>query len=207
MSRKRKRGTCRLSHATALADGLPPESRPAKYYSQLVFADPRGGTGPLCIVGRELQLLWYQTKGDRDRERNGRIVSVLEFRDCWKSRGPLGTRYHFAASLLEDMSGEYGEWAGHQEHPGRPFGDEADVLETEIRFSVAVQEKNDDPFGRCAPATQPFVIHSPDVQELSSAQLDMLFDAMSLLYRSIPAMVLMEELRAQHAAETQKEAV
>jgi hypothetical protein len=184
---------------TAAADWLPPESRPHRYYSRLVFAG--SGTGTLGIVGRELQLVWYETQRDCDRERNGKLVSVLEFRDCRRSRGPLGERYYFTASLLEDMSGEYRAWASHQEHPGRPFGEDADVLETEVRFSVSVQEKTNGFLTDCAPATQPFIIHTPDVQDLSSPQLDMLFDAMNCLYRSIPGMILMEELRSEQTAE------
>ena len=48
-----------------------------------------------------------------------------------------------------------------------------------------------------APATQLFLIHQPALEELSSPQLDMIFDVMSFLYQSIPGMELMAELRAQ----------
>ena len=51
-------------------------------------------------------------------------------------------------------------------------------------------------------ATEPFLIEHPDVEELSSPQLDMLFDVMSLLYQNIAAMRLMEDLRTQHVAES-----
>ena len=99
------------------------------------------------------------------------------------------------------MTGEYGEWLGHQAHRGRPLGEDMKVLETEIRFSVAVPEWMAGPFAVYAPATRPFFIHQPEVDELSSPQVDMLFDVMSFLYQSIPAMKLMEDLRTQRIAE------
>jgi hypothetical protein len=201
MSRKRKRGNKVPVRAIPLADGLPPESSPSKYCSQLVFTDAEGGEGPLCVVGRELQLVWYDTERDRARERNGNLVSVLEFRDCRRSRDHRGERYQFKGLLLEDLSGEYREWLGHQEHQGRPFGEDADVLKTEVRFSVAVRETMEAPYAVQAHATEPFSIEHPDVEELSSPQLDMLFDVMSLLYQNIAAMRLMEDLRTQHVAE------
>lgn len=201
MSRKRKRGNKPRSLSIPLPDWLPPESSPNKYYSQLVFADAEGGSGPLAIVGRELQLVWYKKERDRDRERNGKLVCVLEFWDCRRSRDHRGERYQFTGLLLEDMNGEYRKWVGHQEHKGRPFGEETDVLETEVQFSVAVQELLDWPSVAHAPVYQPFTLHEPDVEELSSPQLDMLFDVMAFLYQSIPAMKLMEDLRTQHVAE------
>jgi len=103
--------------------------------------------------------------------------------------------------LLEDMSGEYREWLGHQEHRGRAFGEDTDVLETEVRFSVAVQERIEGPFAVHAPATTPFLLQHPEVEELSSPQLDMLFDVMCFLYESIPAMKTMEDLRTQRIAD------
>jgi hypothetical protein len=47
-----------------------------------------------------------------------------------------------------------------------------------------------------APATQLFLIHQPALAELSSPQLDMIFDVMSFLYQNIPGMELMAEIRA-----------
>jgi hypothetical protein len=200
MSRKRKRGKKAPARSIPLLDWLPPESSPNNYYSQLVFADAEGGSGPLCIVGRELRLVWYKTRRDRDRERNGELVCVLEFRGCRRSRDHCGERYQFTGLLLEDMSGDYREWLGHQEHKGRLFGGETDVLETEVQFSVADQESLEWPSGY-APATQPFTLQKPDVEELSSPQLDMLFDVMAFLYQSIPGMKLMEDLRVEYVAE------
>lgn len=207
MSRKRKRGKRAPARAVSLADWLPPESSPNKYYSQLVFGDGDGGEGPLSIVGRELQLVWYKTARDRDRERNGKLVCVLEFRACRRIEDHRGESYQFTGMLLEDMSGEYRKWVGYQEHPGQPFGPDTEVLETEVKFSVAVQEMLDWPFAATPPVTQPFTLVKPDVEELSSPQLDMLFDVMSFLYQNIPAMKLMEDLRTEHdveLAETQK---
>ena len=191
-------------HAIPRADWLPPESNPNKYVSQLVVTRTDGGSGPLCIVGRELQLVWYATERDRAKERHGKLVCVLEFTACQKRREEFGDRYHFTAVLLEDVSGEYREWLGHQAHRGRPLGADANVLETEVQFSVAAQETWDPRLGVHAPATQPFSIHRPAVEELSSPQLDMLFDVMSFLYRSIPAMELMEGVRAQALAEVEQ---
>jgi hypothetical protein len=205
MSRKRKRGNKTPSLSVPLPDWLPPESSPNRYYSQLVFADAEGGSGPLCNVGRELQLVWYKTRRDRDRERNGKLVCVLEFRDCRRSRDHRGERYQFTGLLLEDMSGEYQKWVGHQEHKGRAFGEGTGVLETEVQFSVAAQETTQWPLDPHVPVTQPFTLHKPDVENLSSPQVDMLFDVMAFLYQSIPAMKLMEDLRAEHVAEKQKE--
>jgi hypothetical protein len=54
------------------------------------------------------------------------------------------------------------------------------------------------------PATQPFSIQRPEVSQLSSPQLDMLFDVMSFLYHSIPAMELMENVRAQALAKAER---
>lgn len=201
MSRKRKRGNKGRTRAIPLADWLPPESSPNKYYSQLVFGDVEGGAGPLSIVGRELQLVWYKTARDRDRKRNGKLVCVLEFQDCRRAGDHRGERYQFTGLLLEDMSGEYRTWAGHQEYRGQPFGADTDVLVTEVQFSVAVQETIGWPFAEHAPVTQPFTLQKPDVQDLSSPQLDMLFDVMSFLYQNIPAMKLMEDLRAEQGAE------
>lgn len=191
-------------HTIPRADWLPPESNPNKYVSQLVVTRTNGGSGPLCIVGRELQLVWYTTERDRAKARHGKLVCVLEFTECRKRREELGDRYHFTALLLEDVSGEYREWLGHQAHRGQPLGTDSNVLETEVRFSVAVQETRDLQLGVHAPATQPFSIHRPAVEELSSPQLDMLFDVMSFLYRSIPAMELMEQVQAQALAEVEQ---
>ena len=204
MSRKRKRNANPPPRVIPLADWLPPESSPNKYYSRLVFTNSDEGSGSLCIVGRELQLVWYETERDRNRERNGKLVCILEFQDCRKSRDHRGDRYQFTALLLEDMSGEYRRWLGHQEHLGRAFGEDTDVLETEIRFSVAVQERIDEPFAQYAPATAPFLLHHPGVEELSSPQLDMLFDVMSFLYGSIPAMKTMADLRTQRIADLKR---
>ena len=201
MSRRRKRGRKPSSQVIPLADWLPPESSPNKYYSQLVFADAEAGVGPLCIVGRELRLVWYDTEKDRAKERNGKLVSVLEFRDCRRNRDHRGERYRFTGLLLEDMGGEYREWLGHQEHQGRRFGEGTGVLETEVQFSVAVQERTECPFVTDAPVTQPFTLHEPDAEDLSSPQLDMLFDVMSFLYQGIPAMRLMQNIRAQQVPE------
>jgi len=208
MSRRRKRGQQAPTRAIPLPDWLPPESSPTRYYSQLVFADAEGGSGPLCIAGRELQLVWYKTRRDRERERNGKLVCVLEFRDCRRIGDHRGERYQFTGLLLEDMSGEYRRWVGRQEHHGRTFGEDTDVLETEVQFSVAVQELLDWPSVAYAPVSQPLTLHKPDVEELSSPQLDMLFDVMTFLYQSIPGMELMEDLRTEHdarLAEKQKE--
>jgi len=204
MRKKRRRGEKTCLHAIPRADWIAPESNPNKYVSQLVVTRTEGGSGPLCIVGRELQLVWYATERDRAKERHGKLVCVLEFTECRKRREELGDRYHFTALLLEDVSGEYREWLGHQTHRGRPLGADSDVLETEVRFSVAVQETQDPLSGAHAPATRLFSIHRPEVDELSSPQLDMLFDVMSFLYRSIPAMELMENVRAQALAEFER---
>jgi hypothetical protein len=204
MSRKRKRGRKAPACAIPVADWLPAESSPSKYYSDLVFSDAEGGAGPLSIVGRELQLVWYRTERDRDRERRGKLVCVLEFRNCRRSGNQRDERYQFTGLLLEDMSGEYREWLGHQEHRGGPFGEDTGVRETEVQFSVAVQETTESPFVLDASMTRPFTLHKPRVEDLSSPQVDMLFDAMSFLYQSIPAMKLMAETR--HVAElTEKE--
>jgi hypothetical protein len=194
MSRKRKRERSSPSDVTELADWIPPESQPHKYYSRLVFANQAGGSGPLGMIGQELQLVWYQTKADRDKERHGKLVSVLEFRNCRRSQGPLGDGYHFTAVLIEDLSGEYREWAGHQAYQGRTFEADAEVLETEVHFSVFLPETTSGYAPAFPAARAPFLLHRPDVQELSSPQLDLLFNAMNALYRSIPAMRLLEEL-------------
>jgi hypothetical protein len=201
MGRRRKRGNNHSAPAVPLAGWLPQESSPSKYYSKLVFTHTGGGTGPLCIVGQELQLVWYRTERDQARERNGKLVAVLEFRDCRIRRDHRGERYQFMGLLLEEMSGEYREWLEHQEYQGRQFGEDTHVLETEVQFSVAVREPTDGPYVMQAPATQPFLIEDPDLEELSSPQLDMLFDVMSFLYQSIPAMRLMEDLQSQPFAE------
>jgi hypothetical protein len=99
--------------------------------------------------------------------------------------------------LLEDVSGEYREWLGHQEHCGRPFGEDVDVLETEVRFSVAVQQTRERLGEMHVPVTRLFSIHQPELNELSSPQLDMIFDVMNFLYQSIPGMELMAELQTQ----------
>ena len=206
MSRKKKRGKKAPAPAIPFSDWLPPESSPNKYYSQLVFSDVERGSGPRSIVGRELQLVWYKTQRDRDRERSGKLVCVLEFRSCRRNANQRGERYQFTGLLLEDMSGEYREWLGHQEHRGRPFGEETGVHETKVQFSVAVQKRTESPFVLDASVTRPFTLHKPRVEDLSSPQVDMLFDAMSFLYQSIPAMKLMEEIQARHVAElTEKE--
>ncbi len=204
MSRKKNRREKPPPRKVPLADWLPPESSPSEYCSQLAFTDSSEGSGSLCIVGRELQLVWYETERDRDRARNGKLVCILEFQDCRKSRDHRGDRYHFTALLLEDMSGDYREWLGHQEHLGRAFGQDTDVLETEVRFSVAVQERIEGPFAESAPATAPFLLHHPEVEELSSPQLDMLFDVMNFLYASIPAMKTMEVLRTQRSVDQKR---
>jgi hypothetical protein len=196
MRKKLKHGGNACLHAIPRADWLPPESNPNKYHSQLVLTRAEGGTGPLCIVGRELQLVWYATERDRIQDRDGRLVCVLEFKDCRRRHDECGDRYYFTAMLLEDLSGEYREWLGHQKHRGRPFGEDADVLETEVRFSVAVQATRERPCDMNAPATQLFLIHQPALAELSSPQLDMIFDVMSFLYQNIPGMELMAEIRA-----------
>lgn len=202
----RKNGRCGENvclHAIPRADWLPPESHPNKYYSQLILTKTEGGSGPLCIVGRELQLVWYATERDRLKQRHGRLVCVLEFKDCRRQRDERGARYYFTAVLLEDVSGEYRAWLGHQEHCGRPFGEDVDVLETEVRFSVAVQETRERLFDAEVPATRLFSIHQPELNELSSPQLDMIFDVMNFLYQSIPGMELMAELRAQAAVSSE----
>lgn len=201
MSRKKKRGKKTLACAISLADWLPPESSPNRHYSQLVFSNAEEGSGPLSIVGRELQLWWYKTEKDRNKERSGNLVCVLEFLECRKTRDHCGERYQFGGLLLEDMSGDYREWLGHQEHQGRLFRGDLGVLETEVRFSVAVQETMEWPSATHAPANQPFTLHQPDVEDLSGPQVDLLFDAMNFLYQSIPTMKLMEDLQAQHVAD------
>jgi len=132
-------------------------------------------------VGRELQLVWYATERDRIQDRHGRLVCVLEFKDCRKRRDESDDRYYFTAMLLEDLSAEYREWLGHQQHRGRPFGEDAEVLETEVRFSVAVQNAKERLLGMDAPAAQPFLIHQAELHELSSPQLDMIFDVMTTI--------------------------
>ena len=201
MSRKKKRGWNTSACAIPLADWLPAESSPSKYYKDLVFSDSEGGAGPLAIVGRELQLVWYKTERNRERKRKGKLVCVLEFHDCRKSRDHRGDRYCFTTLLLEDVSGEYREWIDRQRHHGRPFGAETDVLETEIQFSVAVYEPTDWQVATDATVVQPFQLHKPDVEDLSSPQVDMLFDVMSFLYQRIPAMQRMEALWMQRDAE------
>jgi hypothetical protein len=204
MRKKRRHAAQSCLHVIPRADWLPAESNPNKHVSQLVLTSPEGGSGPLCIVGREVQLVWYATERDRAKERHGELVCVLQFTDCRKGREESGDCYHFTALLLEDVSGAYREWLGHQTHRGRPLGPGSDVLETEVRFSVAAQETRDLLSGLHAPATQPFSIHRPKVDELSSPQLDMLFDVMSFLYRTIPAMELMENVQAQALGEVER---
>lgn len=201
MSRKRKRGRKAPVSAVPLADWFPPESSPSKYCSDLVFSDTEGGTGPLSIVGRELQLVWYKTERNRDRKRKGKVVCVLEFRDCWKSRDRQGDRYCFKTLLLEDLSGAYREWLDDQKHQGRPFGKDMEVLETEIRFSVAEPETMESPVATDTAGIQPFRIHQPDIQDLSNPQVDMLFDVMIFLYHQIPVLKQIEDLQRQHVAE------
>jgi hypothetical protein len=204
MRKKRRRAEKSGLHAIPRADWLPPESNPNKHVSQLVITSPEGGSGPLCIVGREVQLVWYATERDRAKERHGELVCVLQFTDCRKRREEFGDGYHFTALLLEDVSGAYREWLGHQTHRGRLLGADSDVLETEVRFSVAAHETRDPSAGMHAPATRPFSIHRPKVDELSSPQLDMLFDVMSFLYRSIPAMELMDNVQAQALGDVER---
>jgi hypothetical protein len=109
--------------------------------------------------------------------------------------------------LLEDVSGEYREWLDHQEHRGRPFSEDTDVLETEVRFSVTVPDRMREPFVEPAGATPPLFIHHPEMEELSSPQLDMLFDVMSFLYQNIPAMKLMEDFQIRRVAEIERTGV
>lgn len=205
MSRKRKRERSSPTDVTALADWIPPESQPHNYYSRLVFANQAGGSGPLGMIGQELQLVWYRTKADRDRQRRGRLVSVLEFRDCRRSAAPFSNGYHFTAVLIEDMSGEYREWAGHQSYRGRAFEPGAEVLETEVEFSVFPPEISAGQAVDFPAASAPFLLHRPDVQELSSPQLDLLFDAMNALYRSLPTLLLLENLDTQRTADRENQ--
>lgn len=197
MGRKKNRRRRPVSRSVPLADWLPPESNPSRYYSQLVFADVEQGYGPLCIVGRELQLVWYDTEKDRDRERNGKLIAVLEFQDCWSFRDGDRERFHFTGLLMEDVSGEYRQWLGHQQHQGRSFSANTDVLETEVRFCVAGRQSIGENPDVWESVNQPFFLEDPSVEMLSSPQLDMLFDVMSFLYQSIPAMKLMADLRTQ----------
>lgn len=201
MSRKRKREQNSPNDVTALADWIPPESQPHDYYSRLVFANRAGGSGPLGMIGQELQLVWYRTKADRDRQRRGKLVSVLEFRDCQRSAGATRDGYRFTAVLIEDMSGEYREWAGHQAYRGRSFEPGTDVLETEVEFSVFPPETSAGQTLALPAANAPFLLHRPDVQQLSSPQLDLLFDAMNALYRSLPALLLLEALDTQQVTD------
>ena len=78
MRKKTRHGETTCLHAISRADWLPPESNPNKSVSQLVVTRTEGGSGPLCIVGRELQLVWYATERDRFRERHGKLVCVLD---------------------------------------------------------------------------------------------------------------------------------
>ncbi|MGM0488742.1 MAG: hypothetical protein ACQESR_18545 [Planctomycetota bacterium] len=204
MGRKKKHCNKAVARAIPPADWLPPESSPSRYYSQLVFTDVEGGCGPLCIVGRELQLVWYDSEKDRDREKNGKLIAVLEFQDCWSCLEPGGERYHFAGLLMEEVSGEYRRWLGNQQHQGRSFAEDTDVLETRVRFSVMGRNTLEGSPGAFEPAGQPFFLEDPSVETLSSPQLDMLFDVMSFLYQSIPAMKLMADLRAQQDAKLAK---
>jgi hypothetical protein len=197
MRKKVRRREDACTYAIPRADWLPPESSSNGHHSQLVLTGTEDGSGPLCIVGREVQLVWYASERDRLKQRRGRLVSVLEFKDCQRRRDESGDRYYFSAVLLEDVSGEYQEWLGHQEYRGRPFAKSSDVLETELRFSVAIPARCEQPFGIEVPATQPFSIQQPKLEELSSPQLDMIFDVMSFLYQSIPGMELMEQLRSK----------
>jgi hypothetical protein len=197
MRKKIRRGENACLYAIPHADWLPPESSSNSHHSQLVLAGTEEGSGPLCIVGREVQLVWYANERDRIKQRRGRLVAVLEFKDCERRHDEGGDRYYFNAVLLEDVSGEYRQWLGHQQHRGRPFGQESDVLETEIQFSVAPPERHDPLLGMAPPTKQPFSIHEPKLDELSSPQLDMIFDVMNFLYQSIPGMELMEELRGK----------
>jgi len=204
MGSKKKSRKRAVVPAIPLADWLPPESSPSHYFSQLMFTDVEGGTGPLGIVGRELQLVWYDTEKDRDRERNGKLVAVLEFKDCQRCPACQSERFRFTGLLMEDISDEYRKWVGSQAHPGRAFIDNTGVLETTVRFSVAGRQAAGADDIAVAAASQPFFLEQPDVEELSSPQLDMLFDVMSFLYQSIPAMKLMEDLRVQRDAEVAK---
>lgn len=204
MGSKKKHRKRSVVPTVPLADWLPPESSPSHYYSQLMFTDVEAGTGPLCIVGRELQLVWYDTKKDRDRERHGKLVAVLEFHGCQRCPGCHGERFRFTALLMEDISDEYRKWVGNQEHQGRSFTDSTDVLETTVRFSVVDRDAIERQGLPSTTAAQPFFLEQPEVDELSSPQLDILFDVMSFLYQSIPAMKLMEDFRTQHDAELAK---
>lgn len=197
MRKKARRGEHACSCSIPQSDWLPPESSPNRHASQLILSQAQQGCGPLCIVGREVQLVWYATERDRDRQRRGKLVAVLEFKDCYRQRDPHGDCYHFSAVLMEDVSGEYREWLGHQQHRGRPFGEHADVLETAIRFSVASPARTEQAVALEVTGPQPFSIHHPRLDELSSPQLDIMFDVMSFLYQSIPGMEMMSELCAE----------
>ncbi len=197
MRKKVRRREDACVYAIPRADWLPPESSPNGHYSQMVLTGTDDGAGPLCIAGREVQLVWYASERDRAKQRRGQLVSVLEFKDCQRRRDESGDRYFFSAVLLEDLSGEYREWLGHQEYRGRPFAKSSDVLETQLRFSVAMPHRSEAFSGLDAPPTQPFSIHQPKLEELSSPQLDMIFDVMNFLYQSIPGMELMEQLRCK----------
>ncbi|MFW6171114.1 MAG: hypothetical protein ACODAD_11535 [Planctomycetota bacterium] len=199
MGRKKRRHNQAVARAIPIADWLPPESGPCRYYSQLVFTDVEG-SGPLCIVGRELQLVWYDSEKHRDREKDGKLVAVLEFQDCWSCLEPGHEQYYFTALLMEEVSGEYRRWLGNQQHQGRSFADDTDVLETQVRFSVVGREAMEGSSAAFEPASQPFFLEEPSVESLSSPQLDMLFDVMSFLYQGIPAMKLMQDLRTQEDA-------
>lgn len=196
MRKKGKRGEHACSNAIPRAEWLPPESSPNNHTSQLILSEAQEGSGPLCIVGREVQLVWYATERDRVKQRRGKLVAVLEFKDCYRQRDPNGDCYHFSAILLEDISGEYREWLGHQQHRGRRFGEHADVLETEVRFAVVSPAGTEQAAALEVAGPQPFSIHHPKLDELSSPQLDIIFDVMSFLYQSIPGMEMMSELCA-----------
>jgi hypothetical protein len=204
MSRGRKHGNNHSIPAVPPAGCLPQESSPSNYYSQLVFTHTGEGTGPLCIVGQELQLVWYRTEIDRARERDGKIVAIIEIHDCRIRRDHRGGYYLFSGMLLEEMSGEYREWLKHQEYRGRQFAEDTQVLETEVRFSVIGRGSLYESCVTQAPANLPFLVEQPKIEDLSSPQVDILFDVMTFIYQSIPAMKLMEDLQSQSFAKRAK---
>jgi hypothetical protein len=199
MSRKKKRGGEPRPGVIVVAGGLPPESRPHKHFGQLIFAEPAKGSGLLGLVGRELHLVWYKTEKDRKKQHDGLLVCALEFKACRKQADLGDERYCFDVKLMEDMSGNYRHWASAQPVPGCPLGEDTDVVETEISFSIAVRKRilNTGDLREAAPA-HPFSIHKPDTKELSSPQVDMIWDVMSFLYHAIPGYELMHRLEAEH---------
>ena len=180
------------------AGSIPPESKNL-HLSHLFFSRDKKGSGSLLIVGREVQLVWYDTEQDWRKQRNGRLVCMLEFQRCERRMTIDGDRYHFHGLLMEDLSGSYRKWASTQAEQGRGFDDSVEVLETRVHFSVAVIERVRQ-FSLASmnlPKVQPFIMHKPSLDDLSSPQLDMLFDIMSHLLNAIPSFKLMEDLEEQ----------